>query len=1038
MLSLTFNSNFDCSCKTTQTNNDFNFEHFHYSHFIQDKENDIFGPDHENNVDQIFDLNPNFDYYNIHDFHKLIQNQPTKIKHSLSLLHTNISSLMHNFDNLEICINDLQCDFDVIALSETWNPKSKKNFRPGILSQYQEYKGTKGNSLKSGCGMYIKNGVKFLERNDLCLSFYDDNNEFQSFWIEIVNTNAANIIIGVYYRHPKKNSDDTFNTKLKETLGKMKNENKMIIITGDFNYDLLRLNKNEYSKAFIDIMFSHFLQPCIVEPTRCVNGNRPSLIDNIFINVIEKSLKSGNLTSKISDHLPNFLLINDLIPKTPKTKRQIRNFDNFNKDAFNDDVSRIELLSTDTLDINTIYNQFHNQFSELIEKHAPMKTLSKKDIKWQQQPWISKHIQNEMRIRDIMHKKYLRSKSSYWFNRFKLYRNRVKKMIFISKKKYYTEYFTKHERNSKKIWEGIGSIIHKKSKKNFDDIFINENGNINTDQKQVSDKFNNYFTTIADNLVSKLGNTNNKYQDYLKNPNEHSFFLNEIEPDEVLTILTSINPNKSADFVGISPRFVKLSAFSMYENLTHIFNISFRSGMFPDKMKVAKVIPIHKTGSKMELSNYRPISLLPIFSKIFEKLMHSRIYQFLQDKNILFKNQYGFQKKKSTEHAIFDIHSKIVDAYENKEIPCCIFLDFAKAFDTVNHRIMLNELSYYGIRGVSNNWLESYLSNRQQCVQIGSHTSDFKPINCGVPQGSVLGPLLFLIYINDIANTSSILKFQLFADDTCIFLSHKNRSTLETQLNNELSKVSNWLIANKLSLNVDKTNVLVFRNKNSSDEIILDLQINGDKLKEKLFAKYLGIIFDNKLTWQYQIEHISSKLVKGNALLAKLRHFLPAQKLKPVYNSLVQPHLDYGNLSWSTTADTHLKKIEKLQNKAIRIISFKNKEDDSSPLYKQHDILPLKLNIKFNQCKIIWNLFHHQLPSSIAELFVNHGVTLCERDSDRNVLKLHNPYQRTSYGIDFIFYRGTRSWNLIPDNNRTIITMLRFKRELKNHLINLV
>ena len=145
----------------------------------------------------------------------------------------------------------------------------------------------------------------------------------------------------------------------------------------------------------------------------------------------------------------------------------------------------------------------------------------------------------------------------------------------------------------------------------------------------------------------------------------------------------------------------------------------------------------------MEVSNYRPISLLPIFSKIFEKLMHSRIYQFLQDQKILSKNQYGFQKKKSTEHAILDIQSKVIDAYENKEIPCCIFLDFAKAFDTVNHSILLNKLNYYGIRGVSHKWLESYLSNRKQCVQVGSQTSDFLSINCGVPQGSVLGPLLF-------------------------------------------------------------------------------------------------------------------------------------------------------------------------------------------------------------------------------------------------------------------------------------------------------
>ena len=217
----------------------------------------------------------------------------------------------------------------------------------------------------------------------------------------------------------------------------------------------------------------------------------------------------------------------------------------------------------------------------------------------------------------------------------------------------------------------------------------------------------------------------------------------------------------------------------------------------------------------MEIGNYRPISLLPIFSNILEKLMHSRVYSFLQDQNILLKSQYGFQKNKSTEHAILDIQSKIIDAYENKETPCCIFMDFAKAFDTVNHSILLDKLNYYGIRGNTLKWFESYLSNREQCVQIGNHSSGLLNIKYGVPQGSVLGPLLFLVYINDIAISSNILNFQLFADDTCIFYSHKNMATLESILNKELVNVSNWLIANKLSLNVDKTNVLTFRNKNA-------------------------------------------------------------------------------------------------------------------------------------------------------------------------------------------------------------------------------
>ena len=535
-----------------------------------------------------------------------------------------------------------------------------------------------------------------------------------------------------------------------------------------------------------------------------------------------------------------------------------------------------------------------------------------------------------------------------------------------------------------------------------------------------------------------MGKPNNQFQDYLKNPNIHSLFHNEIEPDEVLELLNKLNPGKSADYFGISPTFLKMSAPYLYDNLTKIYNLSFKTGTFPDKMKIAKVVPVYKSASRMEVKNYRPISLLPIFSKVFEKRMHSRIYKFMLDNKILFKSQYGFQKNKSTEHALLDIHSKIIDAFENKEIPCCIFLDFAKAFDTVNHSILINKLNHYGIRGNSLKWLESYLSNRTQCVQIGNQLSEKMTINCGVPQGSVLGPLLFLLYINDIANSSNLINFQLFADDTCIFYSHKNKTVLENNLNQELSKVSDWLIANKLSLNVDKSNVLVFRNKNSNDEQILNLFINGEKLSEQIFAKYLGLLFDNKLTWQYQIDHISSKLTKGNAMLAKLRHFVPAKSIRNIYNALIQPHLDYGNLSWAASANVHLHKLEKLQNRSVRTISLKNKEEPSTPLYKIHSILPLKLNIILNQGKFFWKLVHSDLPSSLTEIFDKHGITLSERVFGNQMFKLKIPFQRTVIGQNCILYSGVKAWNQIPNYIRAISSLKTFKKDLRNHLVNLI
>ena len=304
-----------------------------------------------------------------------------------------------------------------------------------------------------------------------------------------------------------------------------------------------------------------------------------------------------------------------------------------------------------------------------------------------------------------------------------------------------------------KIWQGINEILRKNKKMPSEEIFLNEDGLVITDPKRVANSFNRFFTNVADNLVSKIDKTNSKYQDFLKNPNEHSIFLKEVDFGEVYKIVANLDTTKSGDIYGITPKFLQLGANELSTNLTLIFNKSLSLGAFPDQLKIAKVIPVYKADSKQEHGNYRPISLLPIIGKIFEKIVYNRVYSFIVSQKILVPNQYGFQCGKATEHAFLDLQSRIINAYENKLNSCSIFLDFAKAFDTVNHEILLHKLYHYGIRGSLHNWFKSYLSNRQQCVQVNGHISEFSTVRHGVPQGSILGPLLFLLYINDITHS---------------------------------------------------------------------------------------------------------------------------------------------------------------------------------------------------------------------------------------------------------------------------------------------
>ena len=546
---------------------------------------------------------------------------------------------------------------------------------------------------------------------------------------------------------------------------------------------------------------------------------------------------------------------------------------------------------------------------------------------------------------------------------------------------------------------------------------------------QIADKFNSFFVNIGPNLAADIRDPGSIDEDgCLIERNPNSMFIAAVDEQEIIDTVNKCSNKKSTDCNNIDMALVKSTIEFISKPLSYICNLSFQTGIFPNKMKTAKVIPLYKTGDKHNFTNYRPVSLLSQFSKVLEKLFNSRLDKFINKYNLLSDSQYGFRSNRSTSHALIETVEDITNAIDQKLHSVGIFIDLKKAFDTIHHDILINKLERYGIRGIAKNWVSSYLSNRNQFVKLGETVSSCLDIVFGVPQGSVLGPKLFILYINDMCNVSEKLKLILFADDTNIFCAGNNLHELQDMVSNEMGKLKSWFDKNKLSLNLSKTKVMLF--SNSRINIDFNINIDGISIERVNENKFLGVIIDENINWKTHIKNTLNKLSRSISILSKAKHVLDRNSLRILYCSLVLPYLNYCSEVWGNTYKCSLNAITILQKRAIRIINNAGFRDHTNALFIKSKIIKFVDIVEYKTAQIMYKARNNQLPGNIQKLFF-------ERDGRYNLrgeANLKTLRARTTMKSFCISIRGVKLWNSLDAGLQQCFSVNQFKKRYKEHL----
>ena len=973
---------------------------------------------------------------------------------NLQSLPAKWNQLLNFFDFL----NNSTINPDFFAFQECW--KISKDFFD--IPGYNLFHKCREERNGGGVGFFVKKEYfcKVIENS----RFYVEN-IFEAIALQVEIPNVKSCIVVSLYRPPAAENMNTFFESLIylfETLNEFKIP---VYLFTDSNINFMNIGDNINSNILFDHSIGNGYFQLISKCTR-IAGNSRTLIDQIFTSHdVSNISKSGVIIDSMSDHFITFCCV--------KTKNKItssndkfsfhRNFSSFKKDRFLQDLSIISWDDVYSSNCPTeAYNYFWDTFKLLFDIHFP---LVRKRINKNKTPVNKFMTQGLLKSRKTKLKLARKAKinpSIENIDRSRTYRNIYNSLIRKAKKLYFKSRLAESYDNSKKLWQVINEACNKRSKLNsVDKLRIGEN--IISDPQQIANHFNEHFSQVGKKTVASLPTKNVNFRDYLPPPNPHSFFMLPTAPGEVLQVILGFTKKESCDVNDISFNLLQKVAFPISKPLSHIFNLSIETGIFPEKMKISKTIPIFKNGSPLELENHRGVSIVDSFSKIYEKLASTRLIDFLTRSNFFYDKQFAFLKGRSTNHAILQIFNYVTNSINSKKYTLAIFLDVAKAFDSVDHQILFSKLENAGVRGLSLKWFKSFLSNRKQKVKIGKiWSSTLKEMDISVLQGSIIGVILFLIFVNDLYNCDPELFAVLFADDLTSLISHDNIKTLNELGNKCIDKLLNWYTANKLAIHPGKSRYMIFKapyvsldmlpkmkptefpyfplflnmNNEGENNISKIKLIKGVPNESETSLKVLGILIDQHLNLQDHAKAIHSKVSKNIYMLNQVKNVLDSQTLKLIYFAHIHSHLNYCSNILNMCTTTALKPLIVLQKKAIRMIFKLPGRAHTAQLFIDNEILPLNELIDFTIFMFMFDFVRGNLPLSFDTHWSENGQINLNNYALRNATDLHIPRTIYKYLDSHPLYNFAKLWNDLPNNLKVVHNRNEFECSIKNLLVN--